>query len=87
MPSRHSLQGAGIEWQERVGDLPPVVVPDDLAAPAEPRFRPHLTLFLAVDMVDAARDNPGISPSELPERFLAWTRSPVGCQLRAWSRG
>ncbi|MDT4992019.1 MAG: hypothetical protein QOH97_1911 [Actinoplanes sp.] len=34
----------------------------------------YLTLFLAVDMVDAARDNPGIPPSEPHERFLAWTR-------------
>jgi hypothetical protein len=34
----------------------------------------YLTLFLSVDMVDAARDNPGIPPSELHERFLAWTR-------------
>jgi hypothetical protein len=38
----------------------------------------YLTLFLALDLVDAARDNPRIPPSELYERFIAWTRRPSG---------
>ncbi len=34
----------------------------------------YLVLFMSVDMVDAARDNPTLRPAELHERFLAWTR-------------
>lgn len=30
--------------------------------------------MMSVDMVDAAREDPTIKPSELFERFLAWTR-------------
>lgn len=36
----------------------------------------YLKLLLAVDMIDAARDNPGIPPSELYQRFLAWAPRP-----------
>jgi hypothetical protein len=33
----------------------------------------YLTMWMSVEMVHAARENPAILPSELYERFLAWT--------------
>lgn len=35
-----------------------------------------LTLWMSVDMIDAAREDPAIPPSELYARFIAWTRLP-----------
>ncbi len=36
--------------------------------------RTYLVLFMSVDMVEAARDNPHLPPWELHQRFLAWAR-------------
>jgi len=37
----------------------------------------NLAMWMATTMVHAAEDVPAISPSELYERFIAWTRLPT----------
>jgi hypothetical protein len=39
---------------------------------AEVEGRTYLIMWMSVEMVHAARENPAIPPSELYERFLAW---------------
>lgn len=34
----------------------------------------HLTLWMSIDMIDAARANPKIPPHVLYQRFVAWTK-------------
>lgn len=36
-----------------------------------------LTLWMATLMIAAAREDPSTPPSELYERFIAWTRLPL----------
>jgi hypothetical protein len=37
--------------------------------------RTYLIVYLSIDMVDAARDQPTMPPGELYERFIAWART------------
>jgi hypothetical protein len=52
--------------------------------------RTELAVMMSVDMVEAARDDDAIMPSELFDRFLAWTRivpaSPSKCSV-CWPEG
>jgi hypothetical protein len=34
----------------------------------------RLVLWMSIDMIDAARENPGLLPGQLYERFISWTR-------------
>jgi hypothetical protein len=46
----------------------------------------YLTLNMSIYMINAARENPLIPPSELYQRFLAWARRPPDVSAAAASR-